>query len=280
MQYTPSYRVPRKLAGLLFEFVFPGQRHASFPLRPESLPLSHQKIYPDTRTIVRKLKLHYESDCFAEYLMRGQFTSTLDHDIVTTPESALLLDLPASRQDCHFERILSEIRQCTGIVDWLRPNPTHTNFTLASPTVGTAAREWILGDDARRRRALLETVDAAGEDPLTMALVAAHGGKDHYERAIAKCLRDLVQLCRKPFQIPDMEYNRFYRVHANFNLTRSTAKYYTRLLSLDLNHKKHLNEARRFNTWNEVEVEVNRKDLHDYAVPSKRWKGMQHYMLY
>ena len=53
-------RVLRQLAGLLFEFVFPGQRHASFPPRADSLPLPHRKRYDNTRTIVRKFKLEYE----------------------------------------------------------------------------------------------------------------------------------------------------------------------------------------------------------------------------
>jgi hypothetical protein len=162
----------------------------------------------------------------------------------------------------------------------LRPNNhKFTDYTLASPAVATAAREWILADDDRRRRALLETA-LAWEDPLTRFVVAAHGGSEHYERAIARCLRDLILLCRKPFQMPELEYNRYYRMHANFNLTRSTAKYYTRLLDLDLNHKKHENEARSFHAWQEVDVEVNRSDRHDYSQPPKRWKGMQHYMLY
>ena len=57
-------RVPRQLAGLLFEFVFPGQRHASFPPRADSLPLPHRKRYDNTRTIVRKFKLEYEGSKF------------------------------------------------------------------------------------------------------------------------------------------------------------------------------------------------------------------------
>ena len=272
-------RVPRQLAGLLFEFVFPGQRHASFPPRADSLPLPHRKRYDNTRTIVRKFKLEYEGSNFAEYLARGQFTSSLEPNLFST-DTITLQDLPAMRQDWHFERILSEIRKCTGILEWLRPNNhKFTDYTLASPAVATAAREWILADDDRRRRALLETA-LAWEDPLTRFVVAAHGGSEHYERAIARCLRDLILLCRKPFQMPELEYNRYYRMHANFNLTRSTAKYYTRLLDLDLNHKKHENEARSFHAWQEVDVEVNRSDRHDYSQPPKRWKGMQHYMLY
>lgn len=291
-----SYRVPRRLAGLLLEYVLPGQRHASFPLRPESLPLSPQAYFPNSTTqpLVRKFKVEYENVWFAEYLERGQFTSSVvrdddnyflsnendnDDDSATTP-SSLLLDLPAARQQIHFERILSEIRKCTGIVEWLRPNHAHTNFTLASPRVATAAREWTLADDAGRRRALLETADSWEEDPLTRAVVAAYGGKQHCEQAIHRCLRDLVRLCRLPFQIPDAEYHQFYKIHANFNLTRSTAKYYTRLFNLDLDYRNNTREGRIINAWSERDVEITPRDYPDYTTSPKRSKRMRHFFLY
>jgi len=267
-----SARPPaRKLAGLLFEFVFPGQRHPSFPLVADSLPLSRQALYKDDQKIVNKFRKEYEGAWFSEYVSRGQFTSSLkEHEDTTTSSSSDDDDVLMMPRDVDFERILSELRKCTGVIPWLRTNHAHTDWSMASPTVGLAAREWILANDLRRRRALLETANS-GDDPLTQAIVAMHG-KDDWETSIQRCLRNLKQMCRQPFQISDEDYHKYYKGRSRFNLTRSTAKYHTRLLDLDLNHKKYEKERRAFEAWKEVDVERIPWDYHNDRRPrnSKR----------
>ncbi|KAJ1457027.1 hypothetical protein M885DRAFT_516072 [Pelagophyceae sp. CCMP2097] len=169
----------RKMAGLLMEFIIPGQRRELIPLQGSRGPIRKGMRFKGNKSFLGFVEKSYNCPDFAAYAKSAALKA---------PE----LDLPPVFEvpfDADFG-VLHELRVCTAVVDWIHVGNDKT--WLARPPHTKAATQWIRADDEARRRAFTETA-AARDEPLAAAVVYALG--QEFEMRIRKRVERIGWLC-------------------------------------------------------------------------------------
>lgn len=217
----------RMLAGLLFEFMMPGQRHTSFS-RFLSPPFRrNEKIQRGKTRIAQRFKNAYRDQPFADYLEHGRFTLPFESD-----------DLRVSPRDIPIEQIFPEFRTSLVVLDWIHSANNYASFGNAR--IGDAATQWIVASDTARKEALFyderisSTNDDDSMDPLTQSIILAAG--QDWDMRLQKRRKKIIWLCKEALAQEKelIKRRKKQTINENLGLTVEDAKYMCHLLDTEI----------------------------------------------